>query len=341
MDWLTLTWSALLAVAVFMYVLMDGFDLGVGILFPFADSETDRDVMMNSVAPIWDGNETWLVLGGGGLLAAFPLAFAALIPTIYVPITIMLLGLIFRGVAFEFRFKAHTSKKLWGWAFAGGSGTAAFAQGLVLGAFVQGIVADETGLVQGGPLYWLTDFYTLGIGVGVMAGYALLGATWIILKTEGRLQARARQWASLALLAVLWFMAFVSVAMPTVSIDVRERWFTFPNVAFLAPIPIASTAFAGWIWFGVKNGREVGPFLGSLGLFLTGFLGLAASMFPHIAPRPGGGAPLTVWETHAPPESQIFMLTGALITLPAVFAYTAYVYWAFRGKVRAGEGYAH
>jgi cytochrome d ubiquinol oxidase subunit II len=339
-SWLTLIWAVLLAVAVFMYVLMDGFDLGVGLLYPFAKSEQDRDVMMNTVAPVWDGNETWLILGGGGLLATFPLAYAALMPAIYWPITLMLLGLIFRGVAFEFRFKATKTKALWGAAFTVGSAVAAFSQGLVLGLFVEGLVIDQEGFAVGGPLAWLSP-YAFAIGFGVMAGYALLGSTWLIWKTEGELQDKCRDWAKISLIAVLFFMGFVSLAMPFVNEVVRERWFTFPNIALLAPVPVLTAGLALYLFVSVRKGAEVIPFLSSLGLFLLGYIGLAISIFPYVAPRPGGGEPLTVWETAAPPEAQIFMLIGALITLPAIFAYTGYVYWTFRGKVRAGEGYGH
>ncbi len=332
MEWyLPVIWAGLIGTAVAMYVVLDGFDLGLGVLFPFAEGEKERDQMMNTVAPFWDGNETWLVLGGGGLWVAFPKAYAVIMPAFYLPVIVMLLALVFRGVAFEFRWVAG-SKWWWNLAFSGGSIVAAFAQGVILGGLVQG-VAIADGQFAGGPLDWATPFALL-TGLGVVCGYALLGATWLIMKTDGRVQAHARRVAPGLLLAVLGFMAMVSLWTPFAVSDIAARWFSTPNILFLWPVPLLTAGLAFLVWRALHSHRDMLPFVGSIGLFLLGYAGLAISWFPYLVPPS-----LTVWDTAAAPSSQMFMLVGTVFLLPIVLAYTAFVYWIFRGKVREGEGY--
>ena len=329
---LPLLWAAIIVVGVVMYVLLDGFDLGVGILFPFLPTDQDRDLAMSSVAPIWDGNETWLVLGGAGLFAAFPLAYAVILPGTYLPLLIMLLGLIFRGVAFEFRFKAQKSRHWWDKAFHYGSLAATVAQGVVLGAFIQGFRVEDRQFV-GGMLDWLTPF-SLMTGAALISGYALLGATWLIMKTEGPLQDRCYRLAGGLLLAVLLFIGIVSLWTPLLNPEIAERWFSWPNIAFLSPVPVVTALVAFGLWRALEGRREVLPFVLSMTLFLLSFLGLGISLWPNIIPPD-----ISIWEAAAPPETQIFVLIGVAILLPVILAYTAFTYYVFRGKVRAGEGY--
>jgi cytochrome d ubiquinol oxidase subunit II len=331
-SYLPVIWSALIAAAVGLYVILDGFDLGVGILFPFARREAGRDTMMNSVAPFWDGNETWLVLGGGGLLVAFPRGYAAIMPAFYLPVIVMLLALIFRGVSFEFRFVAKPRHALWDATFTGGSILAAFSQGVILGGFIQGIHV-ENGAFAGGSFDWATPF-ALVCGLGLVAGYALLGATWLIWKTEGELAEAARRWASALLLAVLAFIVVVSIWTPLGFSRIADRWFSVPNIFYLAPVPIVTAALAFGAWRWLRRREEVLPFFAAIGLFTLCYLGLAISTYPYLVPPT-----LTIWDTAAAPESQIFSLMGTLMLLPVILAYFAFVYWTFRGKVRAGEGY--
>jgi len=331
MDWwLPVIWAGLIGVSVALYVILDGFDLGTGILFPFAEDH-ERDQMMRSIAPFWDGNETWLVMGGVGLLVAFPLAYAIIMPAFYLPVIIMLLALVFRGVAFEFRSLARRTG-LWSFAFAGGSTVAAFAQGVILGGLVQGIHVENRAFA-GGSFDWATPFALL-CGFAVVSGYALLGATWLIMKTEGAIAARARRHAKLLLALVIAFMAAVSLWTPLAFPAVAERWFTSSNLAFLWPIPLvtAFTAVLTWRW--IEQGQEVRPFIAVIVLFLLGYLGLVISTFPYLVPRS-----LTIWDTAAAPASQIFILIGTAIMLPLILGYTVMIYWVFRGKVRHGESY--
>ncbi len=323
---LPLIWYAVIATAIFLYVLLDGFDLGVGILFPFAPTHQCRDRMMNSIAPFWDGNETWLVLGGGGLLAAFPLAYAVIMPALYIPIILMLLGLIFRGVAFEFRFKAHgRSRRIWDYSFHFGSLLAALMQGIIVGAFVQGIeVAGRS--YAGGAFDWL-NAYSLMTGVAVIFGYALLGGTWVVMKTEGETQAWARRVAAFTLGFQALFLAIVSISMPVMNADIRQLWFSLPNLFFLMPLPTASLALLLLIWRDLRAGREYRPFLLSFGLFFTGFMGLAISMYPYVVPFA-----ITYRQAAAVPESQSLLLVGTVVMLPVILAYVAYCYYVFRGK---------
>jgi len=327
---LVLIWSFIIGFGVIMYVLMDGFDLGVGILFPFAPDEESRDIMMNSVAPVWDGNETWLVLGGAGLLAAFPLVYSILLPALYIGVFLLLAGLIFRGVAFEFRFKARSSRYLWNWAFAGGSTLAAFAQGAVVGAYVQGFeTADK--VYVGGALDWLTPFTVL-TGLGLLAGYALLGSTWLILKTQGLLQDWAYKISTPLLAAVLVIFGIISLWTPFVEEAVRERWFS--NLTMIWILPALVLLCAVQIYRSVRNRKEGTPFVATIGLFIFTYLALLASRWPYVVPPS-----YTLYDAASAPESQLFLLIGVLFVVPVVLAYTAWTYWVFRGKVRADQGY--
>jgi len=329
---LAFIWAGLIAFAVLTYVILDGFDLGVGILFPFAGSETDRDTAMNSVAPVWDGNETWLVLGGGGLFAVFPLAYAVVMPALYMPITLMLLGLVFRGVAFEYRWKTRRWKPVWDVAFIGGSVIAALCQGIALGALVQGIeVAGRA--YAGGWWDWLTPFSAL-TGVAVVTGYALLGATWLVMKTEGHLQRRMRRLAWPLAFATLGFMGLVSLATPFLEPVYFARWFNLPGSAFSVVMPVLVLGAAWALFTGLNDQREARPFLAALSLFVLGFVGIGISFYPMMVPPA-----MTIWDAAAPESSLAFALVGALILVPIILVYTGYAYWVFRGKVRPGEGY--
>jgi cytochrome bd ubiquinol oxidase subunit II len=331
-SYLPVIWAAIIGLAVAMYVILDGFDLGIGILFPFAASERGRDQMMNSVAPFWDGNETWLVLGGAGMMVAFPLAYSIILPALYLPVIVMLLALVFRGVAFEFRWIGVTSKPHWTFAFAAGSALAAFCQGVILGGLIQGIKVNN-GAFAGGVFDWATPF-AIFCGLGLVAGYGLLGATWLVMKTEGSVAGRARTQAKLLLLAVLGFMAIVSLWTPLAFERIAERWFSLPNILFLWWIPAATAlaAFATWRW--VDSEHDALPFLAAIALFLLGYLGLVISNFPYLVPPS-----LTIWQTAAAPATQIFMLMGTLMMLPIIIGYMIFVYWTFGGKLREGEGY--
>lgn len=333
MEWyLPVIWAALIGTAVALYVILDGFDLGTGILFPTARSERERDQMMASVAPFWDGNETWLVLGGGGLWVAFPQAYAVIMPALYLPVIVMLLCLVLRGVAIEFRSVARTSRKLWDAAFTFGSLFAAFCQGVILGGLIQGIRV-ENGAFAGGSFDWATPFAVL-CGLGVVTGYALLGATWLVMKTEGPVAERARAQSKVLLLAVLVFMGAVSLWTPLAFPRIAERWFAMPNILYLWPVPAltALTAYAAWRW--IERKRDAAPFFAAIALFLLGYLGLVVSTFPYLVPPT-----LTIWDAAAASASQIFMLLGTVFLLPLVLVYVAFIYWLFRGKIRPGETY--
>jgi cytochrome d ubiquinol oxidase subunit II len=344
---LPLIWALLLATAIFLYVAMDGFDLGVGILFPGLARGEERDTAVNSIAPVWDGNETWLVLGGGGLLAVFPLAYAIVMPALYMPLIVMLLALIFRGVAFEMRFRQETeaAKRAWDNGFWLGSTVAAFAQGIALGAFVQGIaVAGRS--YAGGWWDWLTPFSVL-TGIALVAGYGLLGATWLVWKTEGALHQRARRFAGVLGGVTLGFIAAVSLVMPLLQPSFAARWFGFPHLLFVWIVPVAVVALAVVLFRALAAPpppgprtsllwRDAIPFGAALGLFLLCYAGLGISLWPMIVPPV-----LTIWDAAAPPATQAFLLVGAAVLVPLILVYTGFVYWIFRGKVRAGEGYHH
>jgi cytochrome d ubiquinol oxidase subunit II len=328
---LTTVWAFIIAFAIFAYVVMDGFDLGIGILFPTITVGEGRNRAMNSIAPVWDGNETWLVMGGGGLLAAFPLAYAVILPATYPLVIAMLLGLVFRGVAFEFRWRDERHRAFWDFAFFGGSLVAALAQGMILGAILQGI--SMTGRAYSGSWWdWLTP-YTLLTGLGTVAGYALLGACWLIWKMEGPAQEHAYRLATRAAIATLVLMGAVSAYNLTLLPEYRERWLTMPNVLFAAQVPLLTLILAGLLFYGLRKRWEVAPLGLSRLLFLLGMAGLGVTIWPEVVP----GA-LTIWDAAAPARSQWFMLVGAAITIPLILGYTAWSYWVFRGKV-GGEGY--
>jgi cytochrome d ubiquinol oxidase subunit II len=328
---LTIIWAGIIAFAVFAYVVMDGFDLGIGILFPSFAVGAERDQAMNAIAPVWDGNETWLIMGGGGLLAAFPLAYAIILPATYPLMIAMLLGLVFRGVAFEFRWREPRHHPLWDAAFTLGSLVAALAQGITVGAILQGIrVQDDA--YAGGWLDWLSPFSVL-TGVALVIGYALLGATWLIGKTEGATQAHARRLALPLGIATLLALAAVSAATPFLHYDYWRRWFAMPGVLLTAQVPLLVVITAGVFFWSLRRGAELLPFLMALALFLLAFAGLGISLYPYVVPRA-----VTIWQAAAPARSQVFMLVGAAIVVPVILAYTGWAYWVFRGKVGA-QGY--
>jgi cytochrome bd ubiquinol oxidase subunit II len=331
---LPLVWAGLIAFAVLAYVVLDGFDLGVGILFAAERHDEDRDVMVNSVAPVWDGNETWLVLGGGGLLAVFPLAYSIVMPALYPLIIGMLLALIFRGVAFEFRFRAASRRGRGAWdiAFQAGSTVAALCQGLALGGLLQGVRVVD-GAYAGGWWDWLTPFTVL-CGVALVVGYALLGATWLVWRTEGPLQQRCRGHARVLGVATLALIVVVSIWTPLLYPMYAARWFTWPGILLTSPVPVLVALLAWQFWRGLLLGHHLTPFLSALGWFVLCYVGLGISLYPLIVP-PG----ITIWQAAAPPESQAFLLVGAVVLVPIILAYTAYAYWVFRGKVRPGVGY--
>ena len=325
-------WTFILGVGVFLYVLLDGFDLGVGILFGFAPDTRSRNLIMNSIAPIWDGNETWLILGSVGLMAAFPLAFAIIIPAVYFPIAIMLLALVFRGVAFEFRYRDADHKSFWDHGFSWGSVIATFAQGIVLGAFIQGFKVDGRHFV-GSSFDCFTPFSLL-TGLALVLGYALLGAGWLVLKTDGEIQVRARRHGRIALVGVLVAVGAVSIWTPLADPDIAHRWFSWPNLIFLAPVPVVTAVIAFFVWRSLNRQSEAGPFIGAIGLFLMSYLGIAISLWPMIVPHH-----YTLREAASSESTQAFLLVGTLFLLPIILLYTAWSYWVFRGKVRADIGY--
>jgi cytochrome d ubiquinol oxidase subunit II len=322
---LTIVWAAVLGFAVMAYVVMDGFDLGIGILFPTFEVGDERDQAMNSIAPVWDGNETWLVMGGGGLFAAFPLAYAIILPATYPLMIAMLLGLVFRGVAFEFRWRDPRHRPFWDVAFSVGSFVAALAQGITLGAILQGIHV-ENDAYAGGWLDWLSPFSLL-TGVAVVVGYALLGATWLVWKTEGSSQSHARSVAFWVGAATLIALAAVSAATPFLAYDYWRRWFAMPGVLLTAQVPLLVLICSATFFWSLRREFERAPFLMALALFLLGFVGLGISIYPYIVPRA-----VTIWDAAAPRESQIFMLFGALVIIPVILVYTGWAYWVFRGK---------
>lgn len=328
---LAFIWAGLIAFAVLTYVVLDGFDLGIGILFPFGKSEHDRDLMMNSVAPVWDGNETWLVLGGGGLFAVFPLAYAIVMPALYMPITLMLLALVFRGVSFEYRWRTER-KGLWDAAFFGGSFIAALCQGIALGALVQGIEIDGRAYA-GGWFDWLTPFSML-TGLAVVVGYALLGATWLVLKTEDELRVQMRGYAWLLGAATLGIIGVVSILTPFQDPVYFERWFNLPGSLWSMGVPVLMAALTWSFFTGLNDQNDVRPFLSALGFFVVSFIGIGISFFPMMVPPS-----LTIWQAAAPDSSLAFALVGAVILIPIILAYTAYAYWVFRGKMDPSEGY--
>jgi cytochrome d ubiquinol oxidase subunit II len=325
-------WTLIIGMAVFFYVLLDGFDLGVGMLFGLAPDTPSRNMIMSTIAPIWDGNETWLILGGLGLLAAFPLAFAIIIPAVYFPILVMLLALIFRGVAFEFRLRDAENKTFWDRAFCYGSGIATFAQGMVLGTFVQGF--QVSGREFAGTSFDFLSPFALLTGVALLFGYGLLGAGWLILKTEGDVQSAARRHARNCLVGVVLAIGIVSIWTPVMSESIAARWFAWPNIALLAPVPLATAAVAWFTWRALGKEAQVTPFLGAIGLFLLSYIGIAVSLYPMIVPNH-----FTLWLAASSERTQAFLLVGTLVLLPVILMYVGWSYWVFRGKVRSDISY--
>jgi cytochrome d ubiquinol oxidase subunit II len=325
-------WTVILGLGVCFYVILDGFDLGVGILYGFAPDTPSRNLVMNSIAPIWDGNETWLVLGGVGLLAAFPLAFAIIIPAVYFPILVMLLSLVFRGVAFEFRLRDAEHKTFWDHGFHYGSVIATFAQGMVLGSFIQGFKVEGRHFT-GSSWDFLTPFSVM-TGIALVFGYSLLGAGWLVLKTEGELQAWARSLGRRCLVGVVLAVGIVSIWTPIMNASIAARWFSWPNIAFLSPVPIITALLAIMAWRSLNRQTEIAPFASAIGLFLMAYLGIAISLWPMIVPYH-----YSLWEAASAPSTQAFLAVGTLTLLPVILMYTAWSYWVFRGKVRADIGY--
>jgi cytochrome d ubiquinol oxidase subunit II len=328
---LTIVWAFIIAFAVFAYVVMDGFDLGIGIIFPALGRGAERDKAMNSVAPVWDGNETWLVLGGGGLFAAFPLAYAIILPAIYPPIIAMLLGLVLRGVAFEGRWRDPSHQPFWDFSFTAGSFIAAFAQGVTLGALLQGVEVEGRAYA-GGWLDWLSAYSVL-TGIGTVIGYGLLGSTWLIMKTEGPVQDHAFRMSWKLFPATLIALGAVSLYTPFLDAGYFARWFTFPSVLFSAQVPVLVALIGALLFRALQKRRDYAPFLLTLALFLLGMIGLGISMFPYVVPDE-----VTIWDAATHPSSQMFMLVGTLFIVPLIIGYTAWAYWVFRGKV-GDEGY--
>ena len=325
-------WTLILGAGIFFYVLLDGFDLGVGMLYNFMPDTRSRNLVMNAIAPVWDGNETWLVLGGVALLAAFPLAFAILIPALYFPILVMLLALVFRGVAFEFRFRDAAHKTFWDHGFFYGSLIATMAQGMMLGAFIQGFKVEGR-VFAGGPLDFLTPFSVL-TGIALVFGYALLGAGWLVLKTEDDIQARARRYGRVCLVGVVIGIVVVSLWTPLASDAVFSRWFSWPNILILSPVPVATALVAWATWRALGGASQSGGFIGAVGLFALSYIGITISLWPMIVPHH-----YTLMQAASPPGTQAFLLVGTLFLLPVIFFYSGWSYWVFRGKVRADVGY--
>lgn len=331
---LTIIWAFIIAFAVAMYVVMDGFDLGIGLLFPFFRVGRERDQAMNAIAPVWDGNETWLVLGGGGLMAAFPLAYAVVLPALYAPLIAMLLGLVFRGVAFEFRWRDPAHRRWWDTGFFAGSLVATLAQGITLGALLQGI--DVEGRAYAGGWWdWLTPFSLL-VGIGLIAGYALLGACWLIWKTEGEIQVDARRFAKRLLPALFVSIGAVSLYTPFLEAQYWQRWFEAPGLYVAVPMPVLVLGFTILLWRSLARDRDWHPFVYALALFLLSMIGLGISIWPDVIP-----GRVTIWQAAAPFDSQLFMLVGAAILVPIILIYTAWSYWVFRGKVGDDGYHAH
>lgn len=329
---LTLVAASVIGFALVMYVLLDGFDLGIGILFLVDTRKEDRDIMMNTITPVWDGNETWLVLGGAGLFAAFPLAYATILPALYIPVMVMLFALVFRGVAFEYRFKSERTQRYWDLSFSAGAAIAGFAQGVMLGAVINGIAVSDRRFV-GGAFDWLTPF-SLMCGLGLIVGYAMLGATWLILKTDGGVQDWAHRQAKRLTPALAAFVGLVSLWTPYSHPEVARRWFTLPNLLLLAPVPIVTALVFICLWRALHRREEIAPFFLTIAVFLLCFIGLSVSLYPYAVPYT-----VTIWDAAPQRESQIFLLLGVAVLLPVILAYTSYTYWIFRGKTGMNAGY--
>ncbi len=354
---LPLIFAGLLAFIIMMYVILDGFDLGIGILFPFTHTEEERDQMMNSVAPIWDGNETWLVFGGAMLYGAFPAVYGQILPLLYMPIMMMLIALIFRGVSFEFRFKANRSKSIWNWSFAIGSITAAFFQGIILGCFIESLNPDKPVMLN--HIDWLTPF-SLMTAIALVCGYGLLGATWTVIKSEGDLQKKMSHYAQGLLILIGFFLVIVSIWTPAHNPAIFQRWYSVPNILYLAPLPLITTLMMVLTWHNLSKvslahatppttsihgfespssalylsqakRHEKKPFIYSIAIFICSYLGIGISCFPYMIPNQ-----LTIWQGAAPDSTLRFILVGVAVMLPILFAYTLYAYHVFRGKTKNG-----
>jgi cytochrome d ubiquinol oxidase subunit II len=330
--WLPLACASVVAIAVALYVILDGFDLGIGILFPFFPREADRDRMMNSVAPFWDGNETWLVLGGNGLFVAFPIAYAIVMPALYVPLIAMLLALVFRGVAFEFRWVAKPHHRKWDIAFAAGSTAAAFCQGLMLGGLIDGLRVENRQFA-GGAFDWLSSF-SLICGMGLVVGYALIGACWLFMKTTDDLERKARAMAQPLLIGLVMFVVLVSIWTPLEFQRIADRWFSMPNLIYLSPLPVLTALLVVVCWRGIRSGHPTASFYSAVAVFVLAFVGLAISSYPYLVPWS-----ITLWDAAAAPASQKFIFIGVAILLPFILGYTVFSYYTFRGRLREGEGY--
>lgn len=329
---IALIWYGIIGLAVFIYVVLDGFDLGIGILFPFASNRAERDLMMNSIAPVWDGNETWLVLGGGGLFAVFPLAYSVTMPAFYAPVTIMLLGLVLRGVSFEYRFKTKKGKFLWDKAFFVGSLSATVMQGIMLGTLLQGIEMNGRAY-SGGWFDWLTPF-TLFCGLSTVCAYVLLGGCWLIMKLPEDIAERyysvTKHWG----LGLVLCISVVSVWLPFTNDIIFNRWFSLPNGVIYLVVPLAALLFVRQIFKALNECKGRRAYLFGVGLFLISFVGFAISTYPYIVPFT-----LTYAEAAAPASSLTFLLVGTCFLLPAIIGYSAYAYWVFRGRLNHEDRY--
>ncbi|CBJ81251.1 ubiquinol oxidase subunit II, cyanide insensitive [Xenorhabdus bovienii str. Jollieti] len=330
---LPLIWFLIIIFSTMMYIVMDGFDLGIGILYPMMKGQSDRDLMMNSVAPVWDGNETWLVLGGAALFGAFPLAYAVILDALAIPLTIMLLGLIFRGVAFEFRFKATPEHQpIWDKAFISGSIIATFTQGMVVGAVIEGFPVENRTYI-GGAFDWLAPF-PLFCGFGLVVAYALLGCGWLVMKTEGHLQQQMYRILRPLTLLMLAVISIISLWTPIAHQAIAERWFSLPNLLFFIPVPLLVIGSSWKLLQANGNTSHYTPFLAALLLIFMGFSGLGISIWPNVIPPM-----INYQEAAAPPQSLGFMLVGALFIIPIILVYTFWSYYVFRGKITHEQGY--
>jgi cytochrome d ubiquinol oxidase subunit II len=325
-------WAGLVAAAMILYIILDGTSLGVGLLFFNTQDEKERNVLMDSISPVWDANQTWLVFGGGAIFATFPLVYGVLSSALYIPLMTFIFGLIFRGVAFEFRANA-SSKKPWNLAFSLGSLVAVLSQGFTLGGILTGIKVSETNFA-GGPFDWLNPFSVM-VGCALIPGYIMLGSTYLIIKTAGPIQERAYRQASWSTLMVLFFMAVVTIWTPFHYPVVWKFWFSPPRIYFIWVFPLMGLIAAFLLLRSLRNRRrEMMPHLYSMGLFLSGYLGLAASLYPYaIPPR------ITLEEAAAQYETLRFMLWATAVILPVILAYVIYSYSVFRGKVNPGDYY--
>ena len=330
---LSVIWFGIIIFATLMYIVMDGFDLGIGIIMPLIKDKKQRDTMVNSVAPFWDGNETWLVMGGAALFGAFPLAYTIILDALAIPLTIMLIALIFRGVAFEFRFKSLPSHvQFWDRAFIIGSIIATLCQGMVVGAVIDGFQVSERRFI-GEAIDWLTPF-SIFCGFGLVAAYALLGNTWLIMKTEGALQRHLYKIAPFTLVTLLCIIIIVSVWTAFGHEVIASRWFSTPNIYYFLPVPFLTVLFCHLSMVAIAKKQSVSPFLYALGIIILGFTGLGISIWPNIVPPS-----ISIWQAAAPPQSQGFMLVGTLFILPIMLMYTFWNYYVFNGKVIEGESY--